>query len=506
MNTRTKGKAVTGLVILIILCIAAGAFLLWRHRIVTPPIDLRHIGSAKQSLLSHSPQSVNIRNAAKYRHSRSAAVLQNTPRQNDFFSILLNTYDTVFLSTYPIKSFSEADYQYFRAMTVLKTDYLLPDFSSLEYYMKNIARSGNTVSTVYLGIRPDKITAEEIAVLAAAWPELAFEVILACPSVEYWRGLSDSEYERILTAYCDFLADADTIAGTHTYFFSAEEWLISNPLLYTDKWSLTADAAKFVMTHSDSFHDYQVTTENAALLSSALRRLTAVQRTEPTVYPDLSNTAIVFFGDSVIGNYLDGMSIPGFVQGFTNATVYNCGYGGNPAAMNDKTIITLPGIAAAFVAQDLSVLPKDAQVYAGISQYIASPPQTEKLCFVISYGLNDYFNGQPLYSEDPDDITTYYGAIRTAVCCLKENYADAQIFLCTPTYTAQTGGSKDLSQEDYVNCVIKLAHELDVAVIDNYRFLGIDETNYKTYLVDMVHPNEEARFMFAQKIIDAVCK
>lgn len=427
-------------------------------------------------------------------------------QRSDFRRIASETYDTVFLSMYPIDAYNEADYKYFRAMTILKADYILPDFSSLQKYIKRIVNSENTVSTVYLGIRPDKITAGELASLTAAYPDLAFEVIVSYPSIEYWKQLPDSKYEQVLSAYCDFLSAADTFTGTHTYFFSAEEWLIANPALYTDNWSLTADAALFVMTNSDYLHRYQVTSDNASEWSASLRQLTAARRAAPTVYPDLSDTAIVFFGDSIIGNYSDGMSVPGVVRGLTNATVYNCGYGGNPAAMNESTIITLPGIVAAFEEQNLSVLPQDTQVCAGIAEYIATPPQTKNLCFVINYGLNDYFQKNPVSSADPYDITTYSGAIRTAVNNLRDKYTDARIFLCTPTYTAYAADEEDCFLEDYVNTVLVLARKLDVEVIDNYHSLGINETNYTIYMTDKTHPNETARFMIAQEIISAVCR
>ncbi len=433
--------------------------------------------------------------------------LRSTAAQrSDFKRIDSATYDTVFLSMYPIDTYEEADYQHFRGMTVLIADYLIPDFSTLQRYMKRITDSGNAVSTVYLGIRPDKVSAAEISALAAFCPSIAFEVVPAYPSAEYWRQLPESEYERILAAYCDFLPAISTVSGTHTYFFSAAEWLIANPALYTDNFSLTTDAAQFVMTHSDYFGGYQLTFENAPEYSAALRQLTAAQRTVSASRPDLSDTAIVFFGDSLFGNYLDGMSIPGAVSGLTGAAVYNCGYGGNPAAMNEKTIITLPGIAAAFAEQDLTVLPREAQVYAGIAEYIAHPPQAEKLCFVISYGVNDYLNGQPVSSGDPYDITTYIGAVRTAVSCLQENYADARILLCTPAYTPNPCGRTDLCLQDYADALISLASELNVDVIDNYRYLGIDKTNYSVYLPDQLHPNEEGRFMFALQIINALCK
>lgn len=428
------------------------------------------------------------------------------PQRRDFERIDFQTYDTVFLSMYPIDTYDEADYLYFRAMNILKAEYVLPGFSSLQKYMERITQSGNQVSTVYLGIRPDKITAGELSSLAAAYPSIAFEIIVSYPSMEYWLQLSNSKYEKILSEYCDFLTTACAVTGTRVYFYSAEEWLISNPSLYTDNWSLTADAAKFIMTHSDYLQSYLVTPDNAAQLSASLRKLTAAQRHAPTVYPDLSDTAVVFFGDSIIGNYSDGMSIPGVVHGLTNAAVYNCGYGGNPAAMNEETIITLPGITAAFAEEDLSVLPPNTQVCTGITEYINKPPKAENLCFVIHYGVNDYLNGHPISSNDPYDITTFSGAVRTAVNCLKKNYPDAQIILSTPVYSARPSATADNNLLDYVDTVILLARELEVDYIDNYRQLGIDSTNHQLYLLDLVHPNEQGRFMIAKKIINAIGK
>ncbi|MCM1191825.1 MAG: GDSL-type esterase/lipase family protein [Butyrivibrio sp.] len=433
-------------------------------------------------------------------------ILKDAVRKRDMAHITFDAYDTVFLSTFPINTYDPADYLYFYALTLLKTDYVLPDFFSLQSYMERIAKSDHTVSTVYLGIRPDRISAGEIALLADAWPDLNFEVILACPSIEYWRQLSDSEYKRTLDAYCDFLSDINTVDRVHAYFLSANEWLIANPALYNGSFSLAADAMHLVMAISTTSGYYQVTSDNADILSASLTELTAAERTAPTVYPDLSDTAIVFFGDSVTGNYTNGMSIPGAVHGLTGATVYNCGYGGNSAAMREEYPIALAGIAAAFAEQDPSVLPEGTQVYAGFLEYAETPPETDKLCFVINYGLNDYFCQLPITTEDPYDIFSFNGAIRTAINCLKENYADARIFLCTPNYTSFVPEEMQLPLEEYINAVIALARELDVELIDNYGSLGIDETNYELYLADTVHPNETGRFMMARKIISAIDK
>lgn len=433
-------------------------------------------------------------------------------QRKDFQRISAETYDTVFLSMYPSGTYNVSDLEYFRAMTVLKADYTLSDISDLTNYMRRIGKSGNTVSTVYLGIRPDKVTAAELSALIASYPSASFELILSYPSADYWEQLSEAEYEKTLAAYCDFLSATDVLSGAHVYFFGAAEWLITNPSLYTSQWAPVANITRFVLACSDTAHDFQVTADNAADRIDSLRSLTAALRTAPPVYPDFSDTAIIFFGDSVIANYTDETSIPGVIAALTNATVYNCGYGGNPAAMKDDVLISLPGIAAAFTAQDLSVLPQDTQVYRGVAEYLSNPPQTSRTCFVISYGLNDYFNGQPVVSEDPYDITSYCGAIRTAVKTLSEYNVDAQILLCTPTYTAYTTGETENAAggnhrlQDYVDAVFQLSEELNIGLIDNYYTLGIDESNSGDYLLDKVHPNEAGRFMIAEQIIHAICK
>ena len=427
-------------------------------------------------------------------------------QRGDFKRIASETYDTVFLSMYPIDTYDEADYLYFRAMTILKAEQILPDFSSLKKYIKRITQSGNQVSTVYLGLRPDKITAEELSSLAAAYPSIAFEVIVSYPSMEYWTGLSEGKYQKTLAAYCDFLTSACAVTGTRIYFYSDAEWLTANPSLYINDWNLTADASKYIMTHSDYLGGYQVTPENAARLSSSFHELVSTWRSAPPIYPDLSDTVVIFFGDSIFGNYSDGMSIPGVVHALTNAVVYNCGYGGNSAAMDEKTLITFPGIASAFAEQDLSVLPQNTQVCAGVTEYMNSLPQSGNLCFVVNYGVNDYLNGHPIFSDDPYDITTFGGAVRTAVTCLKGNYPDAQIILCTPLYSARPSVTDTANLQDYADAVVFLAHELDVDCIDNYRYLGIDSTNHQSYLTDLVHPNEQARFIIAKQIISAIGK
>ncbi|MCM1025723.1 MAG: GDSL-type esterase/lipase family protein [Roseburia sp.] len=430
-------------------------------------------------------------------------------QRNDFRRISSEEYDTVFLSMYPIDNYSVSDFSYYRGMTVLKADHVITGFSQLKSYLKRIASSGQTVTSVYLGIRPDRLSTEQLSSLQQYCPSATFELILSYPSAAYWQSLSESEYKRVLKSYQRFLTEAADAPGIRVYFYAAEEWLIANPALYDGFFSVNADAAEVLFTNSDFKHPYMVTSDNAIDLSRSLDELTASLRSDAPVYPNLADYDLIFFGDSVFGNYTDDMSIPGAVRALTGATVYNCGYGGNSAAMADDIPISLPGIAKAFFDEDLSLIPADRQIYQGFTDYFEASHSGQKTCFIINYGLNDYFRGFAISSADPLDITTYSGAIRAAVAEIKKRSTDSQIILCTPSYSPYVPrefvDSESLRLQDYADAVFALAEELDVDVLDFYYTLGIDADTYGELLLpDLVHPNAGGRFLIAQNIIPLI--
>ncbi len=425
---------------------------------------------------------------------------QSESQKQDYQQLASTEYDTVFFSMYPIDSFREEDFSYYRGMTLCKSTYCIPSLSVLKDYLRQAARSGNQITTAYLGIRPELAEPRKLQKLLARYPDIHFEILLPCSSAEYWKSLSQKDYERTLSAFCSLLATAAEIPNANFYFYDAEEWLISNPGNYLDDGSVNEDIAGMLVTHSDSDHGYLVTAENAESDAWNLTSLTGALRAASLSYPDLDGSRIVFFGDSVIGNSTDSTSIPGVVAGLTGAEIYNCGYGGNSAAMAPDIPISLPGIVDAFFREDLSVLPRDTQVYAGISDYLENASSDKPLCFVIYYGLNDYFSGYPISSEDPYDITTYSGAVRTAVRLIRANAPDAQIILCAPNFSAifengtEPHGVDGSVLTDYVDALLALSEELQTDALDTYHDLGITPENQGEYLADQVHPNNICRF------------
>lgn len=435
-------------------------------------------------------------------------------KRADYKRLSSESYDTVFLSMYPIDYFYEEDFTYWRGMNIVKASYTLPSFSSLKSYMNVISKSGNTITTAYLGILPEETPSDKLASFLQEYPGVHFEIILPNPPLDYWLELSETECEKKLETYREFILPLLQYENISLYYFGAEEWMIANPANYYDNFTNSETAALTIMLNSDRDHAYLLTVEKAEEALANLSTLITVNRRDPVSYPDAQDYQIIFLGDSVIGNYTGSTSIPGVVAGLTNAQVVNLGLGGGCAseasdAANES--IALPDIVNALISKDVSLLSSNPEIYqnTSLSENLTSYFGTEhpnNLCFVISYGLNDYFGGRLIASEDPYDTYTYEGAIRTAVATLRQEYPDAHIILTTPNFTTYFENGTEYREgathtlEDYANAVIALSQELDVELVDNFYELGIDEENYPQYLVDGCHPNETGRFLIGQRI------
>lgn len=436
-------------------------------------------------------------------------------QREDYRAIASRAYDCAFLSMYPTDAYAEEDFQRYLGLTAFRASYCIPSLPVMEQYMRRIARSGNTITTIYLGIRPDRADPRELLAMIEKYPSVLFEVILAYPSLEYWAGLSDSEYEQALSAYSAFLTDAAEFPHTQVFFPGRQEWLIANPGNYETLWTANEAISRTLLLECTISGEHFITPERAQSFSEELSALTRKARTSPDSYPDLSDRRLVFLGDSVIGNYTDSASIPGVVRGLSGAAVYNCGYGGNSAAESPEAPVSLPGIARALVSGDLSALPREAQVYQGVSAYLSDYPagsSGEGLCVVIAYGLNDYFCGYPVSSrEDPLDTTTYCGAVRTAVRALRDGFPQAQIILLTPSYCyyyqrgTEPHGDGNYVLEDYVDAVLDLSQELQVDVLDTHHAFGVENGNWERYLVsDQVHPNAFYRYLIGRALLPLI--
>ena len=426
--------------------------------------------------------------------------------RKDFERLEKESYDTVFLSMYPIDNYAEEDYTHFRGMQTVCCDYEIPNDTVLKWYMKKVASSGNTVRTVYLGVDPQKVEYTAIQELAQSYPEIAFEIVYIYPQITYWMDKSEDFCEKAVQRYLVFAQNMLGVTNVNLYFFSGEEWLICNKGNYESELLTNVAVSQFLMCNSDTLHSYRLKPETVEQEMAKLQELIDSYRSNPVEYVDASGYDIVFLGDSIIGNYIDSMSVPQVVGNLTGAEVYNCGLGGMSAAAGENSLCPVPRVVRALTEEDASLLPGESVMKQGVESFLKRPDQEKNLMFVINLGLNDYFNGHPVSSQEPYDEASYSGALRIAIEALQEHYPEARILLNTPNFTIYYECGEEVRSEkggrltDYVEAVIQLGEELGVEVLDNYHELPITETNWPIYQSDGCHLNERGRFLLGSRI------
>lgn len=423
----------------------------------------------------------------------------------DYSRLSSESYDTVFLSMFPIDTYEEEDFTFWRGLDTVITSHEISNQFILKRYLNVIQKSGNNVSDIYLGVKPEELSGAEFTELLSEYPQITFHVILAYPSLSYWTSLSLEKCDQILQAYRDFVPYLLEQENISAFFFGSSQWLIANPEMYETDFLTVPETSLRIMLNCNDGNIYWLTDENAMASIDVLESLIENGRNDPREYIDLTEQTMVFFGDSVIGNFTDLTSVPGVTGTLTGAKTYNLGCGGTLATWAESAACCMTRVVDAFVQEDLSMLPDDSQSWLGLKEYL-SDGAAAPYCIVINYGLNDYYNGAPVSGDDLSDISTFCGAYRYAVQELREKFPDSRIILTTPNFTTYFHNGMDYMSEynhtivDYVDALISLADELNVELLDNYNEMGIDADNHINFLSDGCHPNENGRFLMAERI------
>lgn len=243
---------------------------------------------------------------------------------------------------------------------------------------------------------------------------------------------------------------------------------------------------------------------------------------------------IVMLGDSLIGSVRDNTSVSAVVADTIGYSIVNGAFGGTCAASSNEEksgsrpedSLSLSYIAKAIAYEDFSVLNSDLTNNRSQMDYFpnALKELSEIDCdnidiLFIEHGVNDYTSGRPLDdAEDPYNICTFGGALRSSIQVLKEAYPDMRIILMTPIYCfiengedGYIGDCRTLDYgygplENYVNLEIEIAKEMGVEVLDNYRTAGFDENNMRELSYEGLHLNEKGREKLGRHIAEYLLK
>lgn len=238
-----------------------------------------------------------------------------------------------------------------------------------------------------------------------------------------------------------------------------------------------------------------------------------------TLRPD-----VVFFGDSRVGNDRTDTALPVLLEKATGLDVYNAGIGATGmAVLSDGSAwdrYSMVYLSEAMVNNDFSAIhaasPDNYYKYNEIVGYVGDTVKDiESIDFqnvkyiIVEQVTNDYLSGVPLYDEnDPFNVNTFAGAFRTTVNNLKKAAPNAEIIVISPCFTFTISGYGDEldlgygTEEDYAEYERELALETGVSFVDYYHDSSINRDNWKDYLFDGLHMNDEGNRVLIELILE----
>lgn len=441
----------------------------------------------------------------------------------DRMRLTTEEYQAVFASMYDISSFAETDFETYRGLKTVCLQGSLCGFKDLGKLKELVFAEGRAPQVVYLGIDPallwKKATYKEEKWLTGLQENLfpmieenngvKFEITLAFPKLDYWAELSEAEIEERITVYqktVELLSGYDNVV---MFFYGAQDWLICNESNYINDFCLNEEMAHFFLLSTVCDKKFVVNPESIQKELTYLKSYVLQEQKQPATYPDFSNWEMVFFGDSIIALEDSSSAVPEVVAYFSKATIFDCAKGGIAASYTGEDEYYFPAITESFITGQTTNYETGENLVKGINAFHNSSSADKNLCFVINFGLNDYFQGyEPDSMENPWDMSTYGGALRTGIENLQEVYPDAMIIVVTPNpisfydYGTSPTGEGGYVLEEYACVARRVAEEMGVLCMDNYAQLGITPENSAEYLLaDGVHLSGKGRLCYAKALL-----
>ena len=245
--------------------------------------------------------------------------------------------------------------------------------------------------------------------------------------------------------------------------------------------------------------------------------------------------SILFLGDSNIAATPDKEnSFPNMVASLTGATVYNGAFPSSSLAAKNLNFteadepddaFSLPYLAQAICSGDFSLQSSIAEAYRSDGITSQTALQTlinldystiDVLC--IAYSPRDYIKQRGVENpEDPNEICTYTGALRTTIEAFQETYPFIRIIVMSPYYvnlveedgTVIESGTTNFGHgalPHYLLKQIDVCTELSVSIVDNF-YGTINQDNYQEYIHENDYTcNEAGRQRLAERFTEALLK
>ena len=333
------------------------------------------------------------------------------------------------------------------------------------------------------------------------YSDVSFYAILSYPSVAYWKSLSEDETKKCFEKYEECIKTLTHNDNLRMYWPGNNKWLIESPDNYINEVPESSVALNLLILTTCNLK-YSVDKNSFADESEILLEIVK----EDIKYPDLSGKEIVFFGDSIMGNYHGPVSIPGESASLSNADAYNLGIGGTTAIADFNKVVD------AFLGSGSLNGIEDEDFISELKRYENEHDENKELYFIVNYGVNDYFMGVPAHVNTGApygdyEYDSYEAAMTDGIIKLQSSYPDAKIIVLSPIYTNYfEAGERIMSEvgaplQTYRDIGKFISEKLNTQWIDSLELIEINEDNYETYLLDEVHPNNDGIYLMSDSII-----
>ena len=427
--------------------------------------------------------------------------------QNNMVRLASEKYDSFYYSFLGSSIEDAGDFGKFFGTTPI---FITP--SDIEYEDTNVlldmAVSKNGLKYAFFEIDPltfvkedGKAEFEYFNKMIEKYPDISFYAILSYPHVSYWKNLSEDETKKAFGDYESCIKTLTHNDNLHLYWPGNVKWLIESPANYNDGIPVS-DVAAYLLILSTCNLKYSVDKNSFAGETESLLEIVK----EDVQYPDLSDKEIVFFGDSIMGNYHGPVSIPGEAGGLSGANTFNLGVGGTSAIADFNRFVD-----AFLGSASLSDI-EDKDFLSELERFEEEHDESKELYFIINYGVNDYFMGVPAHVNTGSpygdyDYDSYEASMTDGLIKLKSSYPDAKICILSPIYTNFfEAGERIMSEvgsplQTYRDIGRFISEKLNTEWIDSLNIIEINEDNYETYLLDEVHPNQDGLYLISDSII-----
>ncbi len=432
-------------------------------------------------------------------------------KTNDLDKLSKESYDSIFVSAYSVENYTKDAFKTYRGLDTYVCRHSYKTITELTLYLETALQSNNIINTVYIGLDPyifykEGITNEAEMTKALSdlcnyfiqYPDVTFEILLPAYDMPYWASKEENELDQILQSYQYAVSCFEPYANTICFFVGDEEWLIQNPANYDDTDTPNTLVSETILRYAFCDRTKCINMTNCDEILEDFRIMVQKERQTPAQYPDLSHKTIVFFGDSILGLQNGSYSVPGVINGLTNANIYNYAIGGTSACDLEPTTDDDNSFS-----DQLDKFLNKADFYTrDNTQFPYEKTEPEDMVFVINYGFNDFLCNFP--------ITEYDQTLKTEIARIKAAYPESQIIIMTPYENIyHNGGTASTNEQgktvqQYADIVTRIADDFDITLLDIPNNLDINESTNSFYFDGGCHYNENGRYYLAKCIISVI--